>query len=113
MAREFWFKGLIPGKLRAVRECSDVLKRAPESTWVLETFWRRRAARAPWPGPRKTPRSRQYLLRSTRGEPSVSLQIEPAPKGFIDLLEVKIVARADDSVDGAPRNAAHLVDHRL
>ena len=41
------------------------------------------------------------------------LEIEPAPKGVIDLFEVKSIARTDCAVDGAARDTAHLVDHHL
>jgi len=38
-----------------------------------------------------------------------ALQIQPATKGFIDLLEVKLAAGSDCPVDGAPRDTDHLV----
>jgi hypothetical protein len=44
MAHDFWCKRLFNSQLAFARNCPRVLARHPESTVVLETFWRRFAS---------------------------------------------------------------------
>ncbi len=41
MARDFWSNDVMPQELELVLQCPPVLMTPPETTGVLETFWRR------------------------------------------------------------------------